>query len=113
MSRLLESVARWLSFALIFSLPLVAVPSALDPLEIHKQTVLVALTLCAFLAWSCAMVSRRAVSLRAGWIHVVPWFVVAATVAAVLAVTLIAAVGLVRAQVDECTDEDYGYFGEE
>lgn len=74
-----------MTYALIAILPIAAIPSALDPLEIHKQTVLVALTLCAFLAWSCSMVARRAVSVRTGWIHAVPPLVLAATVASAFA----------------------------
>lgn len=81
LSRGLESIARWMTYGLVFLLPLVALPSALDPLELHKQTVLVALTLCAFLAWSCSMVARRGFSVRTGWIHAVPLAILGATVA--------------------------------
>lgn len=81
LSRGLESIARFLVYGLIFLLPLVVAPSAPDPLEIHKQTILVALTLCAFLAWSCSMVARRSFSIRTGWIHAFPLVVLGATVA--------------------------------
>ena len=81
----LESIARWLAYALIFLLPLAMVPNALDPLEIHKQTVLVVLTLLAFLGWSCAMVARRAFAVRTGWIHAVPLLVLGSTVASAAA----------------------------
>lgn len=85
LSRGLASVARWLAYGLIFLIPLVAIPSAPEPLEIHKQTVLVVLTLCAFLAWACSMVARRSFSIRAGWIHAVPLLVLGATVASAAA----------------------------
>ena len=84
-SSILESVARWLTYGLIFLLPLATIPTALDPLEIHKQTILVALTLCAFLAWSCSMIARRGVTVRTGWIHAVPLFVLGATIASATA----------------------------
>lgn len=85
LSRGLESISRLLAYALIFSLPLVAIPSALDPLEMHKQTALVVLTLSSFLAWSCAMVARGSFSIRTGWIHLAPAFVLAATIASAAA----------------------------
>ena len=85
LSRGLESAARWLAYALIFFVPLVAIPSAPEPLEIHKQTVLVVLTLGAFLAWACSMVARRELSIRTGWIHAFPLLVLGATIASAAA----------------------------
>ncbi len=83
----LESVARWIAYGLVFLLPLVAIPSAPEPLEIHKQTVLVTLTLGAFLAWACSMVAKRSSSIRTGWIHAAPAAVLGATIASAAAST--------------------------
>ena len=84
-SSLLESVARWLAYDLILLIPLVAIPSAPEPLEIHKQTVLVVLTLGAFLAWASSMVAKRSFSIRTGWIHAAPLLVLGATIASAAA----------------------------
>ncbi|OGL99445.1 hypothetical protein A2304_02385 [Candidatus Uhrbacteria bacterium RIFOXYB2_FULL_57_15] len=81
LSNSLDGLTRGLVYALVFLMPLFLLPAALDPLELNKQTLLVALTLCAFLSFTVSMVARRRFELRHGWLNVVPVIVLGATVA--------------------------------
>lgn len=81
LSNVLDGLTRGLVYALVFFLPLFLLPAALDPLELNKQTLLVTLTLCAFLSWTVSMVARKKFELRHGWLNVVPLLVLSATAA--------------------------------
>lgn len=81
----LDGFTRTFAYALIFFLPLFMLPSTIDPLELNKQTLLVTLTLCAFLSFVVSMVARRQFKIRRGWMNVVPLFVLGATVASAAA----------------------------
>src|SRR3989338_6580400 len=76
----LLAVARFCLYTLAFLLPLFFLPISLDPLEFNKQTLLLILALLAVLAWVGSVVRERTLSLRRGWIHLLPLLVVLATV---------------------------------
>ena len=65
-------LARAFLYALIALVPLAYLPLSLDPLEVSKQTLLVLLTFASALCWIGAMVSARAVSVRRGWLNLLP-----------------------------------------
>lgn len=83
-ANVLDSASRGLVYLLVFLFPLFALPVSLDPLEVNKQTMLVLCSAGAFLCWAASMVVRRKFELRAGWLVVLPSFVLVATVLSAL-----------------------------
>ncbi|TAK04253.1 hypothetical protein EPO34_03870 [Patescibacteria group bacterium] len=72
-------LARGFLYVLLGLLPLFYLPVSLEPLEVNKQTLLVLLTSASALAWIGSMVSARAVSVRRGWVNLLPVPLVAFT----------------------------------
>ncbi len=72
------SATRWLLMILMFLLPLFFLPVTLEPLEINKQTLLLLLTCAAALCWLTHMLVSRQVTIRRGWMNLLPWFLVLA-----------------------------------
>ena len=78
----LERVARVLVHVLLFLAPVFFLPFTSDVLELNKQTLLVALTLSATLAWLGSMHVSRTISFRRGVLNAFPILVLGATAAA-------------------------------
>lgn len=68
----LLSATRGLLLLLMFLLPLFFLPVTIEPLEFHKQTLLLVLTFAAALCWLGASLTSRTVTLRAGWVNTLP-----------------------------------------
>lgn len=63
---------------LVFLLPLIFLPVTLEPLEFNKQTLLVTLTCAAALCWLASMLQGKEVTIRRGWVNLLPWFLAVA-----------------------------------
>ncbi|MBI4591910.1 tetratricopeptide repeat protein [Candidatus Uhrbacteria bacterium] len=67
------SAARVQLMILIFFIPLMVFPLTLDPVELHKQNLLVIFTAVAALCWLASMFLSKELTLRRGWINLLPW----------------------------------------
>lgn len=74
----MRCVSRGIIYSLVFLMPLVSLPSTLDPLEISKQTLLILLTLSAGLLWLASQLFEKEVRLKRGWMNVIPLLYVGA-----------------------------------
>ncbi|MEK7105359.1 MAG: tetratricopeptide repeat protein [Patescibacteria group bacterium] len=72
LSRSYAAIVEWSLLGLLFLVPLFVLPVTVDALEVNKQTLLVIGTFVAALAWLGLMVSRKEVSVRHGWLNVLP-----------------------------------------
>ncbi|TAL50550.1 tetratricopeptide repeat protein [Patescibacteria group bacterium] len=72
------SATRWLLIMLIFLMPLFFLPITLEPLETNKQTLLLVFTCATALCWIAHMLLSRHVTIRRGWMNLLPWFLVLA-----------------------------------
>ena len=72
------SAVRGFLLVLMFLLPIFFLPLTIEPLEFHKQTLLLVLTCAAALCWLFAQLTSRTITLRAGWLNALPLALLAA-----------------------------------
>ncbi|MCX6715156.1 MAG: tetratricopeptide repeat protein [Candidatus Uhrbacteria bacterium] len=71
-TKLFEHVTRWVTYLLLFLIPLFFLPWSQDVLEPNKQMVLVVLTVIGLASWFGAMVTQKRCEFRSGLVNVTP-----------------------------------------
>lgn len=67
-----EKMTHWMTYLLLFFIPIFFLPWTQDVLEINKQMILVVLSVVGLAAWFGTMVRQKRFEFRASWLNVVP-----------------------------------------
>lgn len=71
-TKLFEHITRWITYLLLFFIPLFFLPWSQDVLEPNKQILLVVLTVIGLAAWFGTMVMQKRSEFRSGLVNVAP-----------------------------------------
>lgn len=72
LSSFFEKVTHWVTYLLLFLIPIFFLPWTQDVLETNKQAALVIVTVVGLVAWFGSMMTQKRFEFRTGWLNIAP-----------------------------------------